>query len=93
MGLNITAFPARASVEIEIEERGKKRTLYGNFDLPTLEWFKNAFIILFDAQNSGTTAQRPTQNLYVGKTYFDTTLGIPIWYSGAIWVKSDGTAA
>lgn len=60
-------------------------------------WFSLAFIILFDQQNSGTTAQRPTTNLYVGKTYFDTSLstkGKPIWIGkdGSTWVDAAGTA-
>jgi len=39
---------------------------------------------------SGTTANRPTFNLLVGTNYFDTTLGIPIWYNGTVWVNSSG---
>ena len=39
----------------------------------------------------GTTAQRPTFNLPIGAIYFDTTLGIPIWYNGTHWVNSSGT--
>lgn len=27
----------------------------------------------------GTTAQRPTKSLYVGQSYYDTTLGYPVW--------------
>ena len=38
----------------------------------------------------GTTANRPTFDLQVGSTYFDTTLGIPIWYKGTVWVNSSG---
>jgi hypothetical protein len=43
--------------------------------------------------SSGTTADRPTKMLFTGKTYFDTTIGKPIWYNGTSWVKADGTAA
>ena len=43
--------------------------------------------------DSGTTAQRPTKNLYEGRMYFDMTLGLPIWYDGSAWIKADGTAA
>lgn len=49
--------------------------------------------LLTDLTSSGTTAQRPTTRLYVGRTYFDVTLGQPIWYSGSGWVLADGTAA
>jgi hypothetical protein len=40
---------------------------------------------------SGTTANRPTERLEVGQYYFDTTLGIPIWYDGTNWVDATGT--
>ena len=34
---------------------------------------------------SGTTAQRPTENLVVGQQYFDTTLGVPVYWNGTEW--------
>jgi hypothetical protein len=40
---------------------------------------------------SGDTASRPTLSLLVGQFYFDTTLGIPIWYDGTNWVDATGT--
>ena len=40
---------------------------------------------------SGTTADRPVDLLQVGQYYFDTTLGIPIWYDGTDWVDATGT--
>jgi hypothetical protein len=40
---------------------------------------------------SGTTANRPATELLVGQYYFDTTLGIPIWYNGTNWVNATGT--
>ena len=39
----------------------------------------------------GTKTQRPTANLQVGQQFFDTTLVIPIWWSGAHWVNASGT--
>jgi hypothetical protein len=42
---------------------------------------------------SGTTSERPTSvnaSIPVGSTYFDTTLGIPIWFEGSAWVNSAG---
>lgn len=58
-------------------------------------WFNNAQVILTDASNSGTTAQRPTTQMYVGKPYFDTTLGKPIWLktpgASPVWVDATGT--
>lgn len=44
--------------------------------------------------SSGTTAQRPTKLLYVGRPYFDTTLGKPIWLKSVgpvVWVDATGT--
>jgi hypothetical protein len=41
--------------------------------------------------NAGTTAQRPTVGLVVGLQYYDTTLGIPIWYNGTVWKNAAGT--
>lgn len=49
--------------------------------------------LVTDLTSSGTTANRPTARLYVGRFYFDETLGLPIYYDGAAWVKADGTAA
>lgn len=39
---------------------------------------------------SGTTANRPATELLVGLYYFDTSLGIPIWYNGTNWVNATG---
>lgn len=66
----------------------------GNFTPAWAGWFSQAQQLLSDAGNSGTTAQRPTAGLYVGKPYFDTSLGIPIWMktpASAVWVNGAGT--
>jgi hypothetical protein len=43
----------------------------------------------------GITADRPVETvqlpLPIGLFYFDTTLGIPIWYDGTDWVDATGT--
>ena len=39
---------------------------------------------------SGTTANRPTENLQVGQYYFDTSLGYPIYWNGLDWVNALG---
>ena len=39
----------------------------------------------------GDTASRPTIGLLVGQVYFDTDLGIPIWYDGTNWVDATGS--
>ena len=43
---------------------------------------------------SGVTGDRPVENIYVplavGQPYFDTTLGLPIWWNGASWINASG---
>ena len=39
--------------------------------------------------NSGTTAQRPT-TIITSFVYFDTTLGIPIFWNGTVWKNASG---
>ncbi|MCW3161119.1 glycoside hydrolase family 55 protein [Chryseobacterium oryctis] len=41
----------------------------------------------------GITSERPTTNLYKGQHYFDSTIGMPIYWQGSQWVKPDGTLA
>jgi len=40
---------------------------------------------------SGTTANRPTLLLQIGQFYYDTTLGIPIYWNGTVWKNASGT--
>ena len=56
-------------------------------------YFNNldAFLTAISTPQNGATADRPTQNLQVGQFYFDTTLGIPIWYNGTVWKNASGT--
>lgn len=58
-----------------------------------LQWLPGIFQISFSVVESGTTLQRPTKNLWIGRQYFDTDLGLPIFYKNPGWVKADGTAA
>lgn len=39
--------------------------------------------------HSGTTENRPTEHLVVGQTYFDTTLGAPVFWTGSEWIKAN----
>jgi hypothetical protein len=62
--------------------------------LPALAtWMTQVYIICFSIQESGTTAQRPTKNLWLFRRYGDKTIGKPIWWNGTIWILADGTAA
>jgi hypothetical protein len=40
----------------------------------------------------GATATRPTTTL-IGTVFFDSTLGIPIWWNGTGWVNASGAVA
>jgi len=66
-----------------------------NFTLQWGGWFTVAHNILSALSTSGTTAQRPTAGLWVGRRYFDTTLGKPIWVqslSPTVWCDATGAA-
>jgi hypothetical protein len=46
-------------------------------------------------RQAGTTALRPAPGDVLGCMYFDTTLGIPIWYDGNVltgWCDSSGAS-
>lgn len=51
----------------------------------SLESEINALKAKLAAVASGTTEQRPTENLVVGQQYFDTTLGVPVFWNGTEW--------
>ena len=38
----------------------------------------------------GITAERPSTQLQIGQFYYDTTLGIPIWWNGTVWKNASG---
>lgn len=48
-------------------------------------------VIAVNEPMSGDTASRPSLALIVGDTFFDTDLGIPIWWDGTQWVNASGT--
>lgn len=44
-------------------------------------------------RQSGPTADRPTKVLWIGRQYFDTDLGIPVWVQSVrptVWVDATG---
>ena len=58
-----------------------------------VEWFTKLWGIQQDA--SDTTANRPVTNLFVGRMYFDSTLGKPIWLKSVtptVWVDATGAS-
>lgn len=56
-------------------------------------FFAAVFRLLTALTLSGTTAQRPTSFLWIGRPYWDSTLTIPIWWDGAQWVDATGAPA
>ena len=54
-------------------------------------WFNQVFQLCFSAYQSGTTAQRPTVNLWIGRRYYDTSLNKPVWYTSGGWRDATGT--
>lgn len=56
-----------------------------------LDSFIKSVITAINVPNSGPTADRPVNALQVGQQYFDTTLGLPIWWNGSDWIDASGT--
>lgn len=78
---------APAPLEMPLAQNVKAATSWAN-------WFQLIFRLLSGLTESGTTAQRPTTGLFTGRTYYDTTLTKPIWYSGSGsgWVDATGSS-
>jgi hypothetical protein len=57
-----------------------------------VEWFSSSYRVMRFNVGSGPTTGRPLNGLIAGDTYFDTTLGKPIWYKGPGWVDGAGGA-
>jgi len=59
-------------------------------------WFSAVYtLILLPQGNNGTTANRPTTNLWIGQMYLDTTLGKPIWIlslNPTVWIDATGAS-
>ena len=53
-------------------------------------WLVRVYELLTGLTSSGTSAQRPTKNLWVGYQYFDTDLAQQIVWSGTVWVLGGG---
>jgi hypothetical protein len=50
----------------------------------------DSFNLNVTVPNSGTSADRPVGRIDVGQLYFDTTLGIPIFWNGSFWINAIG---
>jgi hypothetical protein len=59
-------------------------------------WFSRAHMIVSSLQQSGTTADRPTSQLWIGRQYFDTDLGKPVFVKAvrpSVWVDGVGNVS
>lgn len=67
----------------------------GDFLPAWRQWLTRTHAAVAALQQSGITADRPDRFLWVGRTYFDTTIGKPIWLKSinpTVWVDGVGTA-
>lgn len=82
-----------SDVEPDFKNRGHNQTRIRTY---WKTWFQTVYNILFANTQSGTTSNRPTKNLWVGRRYFDTTLGKPVYLksiSPTVWVDGVGTVS
>lgn len=59
-----------------------------------MTWFNQAYAVLFAAQQSGSTANRPVNNLWIGRPFYDTTLSKPIYVNSVnptVWKDASGS--
>ena len=59
-----------------------------------MQWFDRIHAIASATEQSGPTGSRPTKRLWIGRMYFDTTLGYPVWVKSVgpvVWVNASGT--
>lgn len=65
----------------------------GNLTPAWAQWFTRTHNSTRTLQESGITADRPDKLLWVGRFYFDITIGKPIWLRSVgpnVWVDATG---
>lgn len=78
---------------VQPKEHGWVSKNVPEFNSNWITWFNQAYTLLFSIQQSGTTAQRPTTNLWIGRRYYDQTLGKPCWIHSVnppVWHDGSG---
>ena len=68
----------------------------GNITAEWNAWVSRAHMIVSSLQQAGPTADRPTKDLWIGRSYFDTTLGKRIEVKSVrptVWVDGVGTVS
>jgi hypothetical protein len=83
---NLPIAPVEYSQQYQDQLNNALRLYFGQIDNIT-----QALII----PDAGLTTDRPISTtfikLQIGQQYFDTTLGLPIWWNGADWIDASGT--
>ena len=74
----------------QIDERIRKATAFtvkqtGDTPTDALQFVNRKYVTL-----NGITANRPIASV-LGQHYFDTTLGIPVWWNGTAFVDATGS--
>lgn len=67
----------------------------GNASVPWYFTFARWQSITGSLQQSGPTSTRPKLNLWVGRMFYDTTLGYPVWVHSVrptVWHNAAGAA-
>ena len=67
-----------------------------NISVPWSSWVQRVHNIALSAQQSGVTADRPTSLLWIGRRFFDTTIGKPVYLlsiNPSVWVDGAGTVS
>lgn len=60
-----------------------------------LQWFNLVHQTITAVRQSGPTASRPTKFVWLGRQYFDTTLGKPVYVKSVnpiVWADATGVA-
>jgi len=68
---------------------------FGGLTPAWAQWFTRTHANATSVQQSGTTANRPDRLLWIGRQFFDTTLGHPIWLQSinpTVWCDATGAA-
>ena len=63
---------------------------------PWVQWFARVGAVVGANTSSGVTADRPASGLWIGRRYFDTTLGKPVYVKSlgpVVWVDGAGTTS
>lgn len=78
-----------------IEQAPFQQPISGVLTPNWVQWFTKIALLVGCISDSGTTAQRPTSGLFVGRRYIDLTLGKPIWLktvSPVVWIDATGAS-